>query len=837
MRAGAQLLLTLLFNASWQIALVTAFAALCDWLLRGTSPRYRHGLWVFVLLLGLAVPALSSAGVIKSWLSAKPKAESREIATAPVFVTRISSPDLDPPDLDSIEPPVANAPAKNISVEPVRRNLFSSPIHLRQNLAAVLLLLYGLFFLYRICQLIRAWLRTKKIVESAFVFESSASVETIIDRCRSAIGVRRVRLLASTLVPVPITVGIFRPTIILPERLLQDIDEEVLTTAIGHELVHVSRRDYLTNLVYELIYLPMSFHPAMALVRRRIHHTRELCCDEVVAAKLLGAETYARSLVRLIGSAPLGTRLAADTTIGLSQSDILEVRIMSLLKRETVTVRRKGLLLIAASLLLVAPSAAAAAFTLTLDIDRADSTIKGPESAMPATVDYQRDQMKRNREELERAVAELQAQRRVAPASQWPALDAQLREAQRDLAEYDRLRPDAELRLREAQQNLAEHERWLREREEKQKIEALHVTLAQLEKNRPLDASRLKDVREQIAEMEKLYTPEREREVQKSIAEMQKVEGDRKARLIYRAEPEYTEDAREKMIQGTVVLTLTVDHDGVPQNIQVKQSLYPSLDQSAIAAARKMRFSPAMTDGQPVSQTISVEFGFTVEKRSRQEIEAVEKRAAEDRAAQGDSPVLEMKRRKDREQQAREERARRQVELTRGAVITMDRAIQIAISQVPGKVLACSLGRDQDKLFYHVVIIGGDGEKSTATYVWVGAIDGQIIKTEKEDNVEEAAAKTTSAQISGGVLNGKATNLPAPEYPPIARSAHASGTVEVEVTIDETGRIIAAHAVSGHPLLQAAAVKAARQATFAPTRLNGEPVKVSGVLVYSFVAQ
>ena len=47
-----------------------------------------------------------------------------------------------------------------------------------------------------------------------------------------------------------------------------------------------------------------------------------------------------------------------------------------------------------------------------------------------------------------------------------------------------------------------------------------------------------------------------------------------------------------------------------------------------------------------------------------------------------------------------------------GAVLSMDRAIQIATSQVPGKVLACSLGRDGDKLFYHVVIISGDGDKS-----------------------------------------------------------------------------------------------------------------------------
>jgi protein TonB len=84
------------------------------------------------------------------------------------------------------------------------------------------------------------------------------------------------------------------------------------------------------------------------------------------------------------------------------------------------------------------------------------------------------------------------------------------------------------------------------------------------------------------------------------------------------------------------------------------------------------------------------------------------------------------------------------------------------------------------------------------------------------------------------VLNGKAISLPAPEYPAMAKQAKVSGTVVVQVTIDENGSVIAAHAASGHPLLQAAAVAAARQARFSPTLLMGEPVKVTGVLVYNF---
>jgi TonB family protein len=93
------------------------------------------------------------------------------------------------------------------------------------------------------------------------------------------------------------------------------------------------------------------------------------------------------------------------------------------------------------------------------------------------------------------------------------------------------------------------------------------------------------------------------------------------------------------------------------------------------------------------------------------------------------------------------------------------------------------------------------------------------------------------APISGGVLNGKATYLPKPAYPPIAKTVKASGTVNVQVTVDEQGDVISATAVSGHPLLRAAAIAAAKQARFSPTRLSGTPVKVTGILTYNFIAE
>jgi protein TonB len=120
-----------------------------------------------------------------------------------------------------------------------------------------------------------------------------------------------------------------------------------------------------------------------------------------------------------------------------------------------------------------------------------------------------------------------------------------------------------------------------------------------------------------------------------------------------------------------------------------------------------------------------------------------------------------------------------------------------------------------------------------------GAVVSGPTKVAIADEPPPPEAKPTPprAPISGGVLNGKAISLPKPAYPPIARAAHASGTVVVQVLIDENGNVVSAHAVSGHPLLQAVAVGAARQARFSPTKLSGQPVKVTGVIQYNFVAQ
>lgn len=103
------------------------------------------------------------------------------------------------------------------------------------------------------------------------------------------------------------------------------------------------------------------------------------------------------------------------------------------------------------------------------------------------------------------------------------------------------------------------------------------------------------------------------------------------------------------------------------------------------------------------------------------------------------------------------------------------------------------------------------------------------------DDPSSEKLKTRKQMLDVGVVAGKARQLPKPAYPGAARAERAAGPVTVRVVIDESGAVFTAEAVSGHPLLRAAAVQAACKASFSQTLVEGTPVRVKGVITYNFV--
>ena len=95
----------------------------------------------------------------------------------------------------------------------------------------------------------------------------------------------------------------------------------------------------------------------------------------------------------------------------------------------------------------------------------------------------------------------------------------------------------------------------------------------------------------------------------------------------------------------------------------------------------------------------------------------------------------------------------------------------------------------------------------------------------------------TTQRVTSSVLIAKVVSLPQPPYPMIAKQAGIHGAVNVQILVDEQGKVISAQVVSGSPMLTTAAKEAAMRARFTPTVLNGQPVKIQGVIIYNFVLQ
>ncbi|HJU92075.1 MAG TPA: energy transducer TonB [Pyrinomonadaceae bacterium] len=199
-------------------------------------------------------------------------------------------------------------------------------------------------------------------------------------------------------------------------------------------------------------------------------------------------------------------------------------------------------------------------------------------------------------------------------------------------------------------------------------------------------------------------------------------------------------------------------------------------------------------------------------------------------------PVPQQQKQPEQKQEAKPVKTEQNVDVRRELIA------DVAESRLPPKEISAKAS-DVPPVRRGVTTILGTADSSAQNAMPSGPGSGNVVSAPARVNIAdeppppEVKPTPPRAPISGGVLNGKAISLPKPAYPPIARAAHAAGTVVVQVLIDENGNVVSARAVSGHPLLQAVAVGAARQAKFSPTKLSGQPVKVTGVIQYNFVAQ
>lgn len=325
--------LTFLLNAAWQILLIAIVTRLCDKLLCNLAARQRHWLWVTAFVLCLLLPLLSTVDLFQN--VGTPTAARDMIA---IQVEATDAPPLSPPS--TLTHLLRNRP----------RTFSPTPI-----LTGLALMCHLLSLLFHAVSFVRAWRRTQMLLAHAEMREISEPLAAIKARCQQAFGLSEIALRYSPEIACPVTVG--KRTVLWPEQLSNATSPEVLTAALGHEIAHLRRWDYALNVLYEILSLPIAFHPAVTFIKRQIQHTRELACDEMATAALLDAPTYARSLLVLARTV---TEFRRPTfSLGVFDADILEERIMKLIEPRLQKRTSIALLLTAVFMMLLSSALAA----------------------------------------------------------------------------------------------------------------------------------------------------------------------------------------------------------------------------------------------------------------------------------------------------------------------------------------------------------------------------------------------------------------------------------------------------------------------------------------------
>ena len=342
-------LMTVLLNATLQFIVVAFVAAVCDRLLRNFELA-RHILWVGALLTCLIFAGMAAS---RSFNAAQVPAQPSQLVSS-----------IDPQN--AALPEASSSSGRTSPSVPLTSSILPRTVRFNVATLAALFVLYLFLTGLQMFRLVRAWFRARKVASNGSPIDwETGSLRGLIERCFASMRCGPVQLLASNDPVAPCAVGWHRPRVILPRRLLHEADEKLVIAGLGHELAHVLRRDYALNLFYKIVALPFAFHPAIAYILRRIEETRELCCDELVTERLLEPGSYARSLVVFAGWALPAQALAV--TVGITDGNFLEERIMTILKNKN-SKRFRNWLLAAAALAFVLPAWAATKLALNVSV-------------------------------------------------------------------------------------------------------------------------------------------------------------------------------------------------------------------------------------------------------------------------------------------------------------------------------------------------------------------------------------------------------------------------------------------------------------------------------------
>ena len=171
--------------------------------------------------------------------------------------------------------------------------------------------------------------------------------------------------------------GFSRKLILLPWEMVSSLPESEIRAVIAHEFAHIRRNDFIKNLIYEALALPVSYHPLLWLTRERVTESREIVCDEI-AAGISGRRQYARSLLHLASLLVEGVPVRTPHAIGIFDANTFERRVMKLTEKKIeVGGMRRLAIVIACAAFGIATCGSALALGMHVDAATASSGNQG----------------------------------------------------------------------------------------------------------------------------------------------------------------------------------------------------------------------------------------------------------------------------------------------------------------------------------------------------------------------------------------------------------------------------------------------------------------------------
>jgi TonB family protein len=565
--------LNYLLNSLWQVPLIALVALLAARLARPAGPQIEHRIWVIALMLEAILPACAFAPSLRG-----------------LFLSLISS-----------RSGLVTAQITVLNATPTGGNS-----HLAAIAASGAIIAYVATLLYFLVRLIFRIRRTESLRRTAQSVTLTGEPLDIWQRCTRIFGVDNAQAAASAHVAGPSTIGIRHRIVLLPPTLLTDLPHEDLAAALAHEFAHMRRRDFVKNLIYELIALPIAWHPLLWLTRLRIAESREMVCDEIAARATHGATRYAHSLLRLAESFARPTPAATLHAIGILDANVLERRVMKLARNHSITAASRRAAIVAAVALGIATCASAMSLRLEVPV----SAILSARTAAPAHAF------------LASGAQQPNGALKVAGG----VIAGQL------ISKVDPIYPPI-ARAAHVGGTVVLHAVIGKDGTVQQ--------LAVLSGPPMLVGSAMDAVRQWVYQPYLLngdpvevdttitvnYTPDQQNnppappppppgstgEPGGSFAGVYNIGGAVQPPVpVYTPDPQYTEAARKAKLSGNVVVSLIVDSSGQPQNVHVARGLGNELDEKAIEAVQQYRFKPATKDGEPVAAYLMVEVNFRI---------------------------------------------------------------------------------------------------------------------------------------------------------------------------------------------------------------------------------